>query len=415
MSKSNAHQTVCLGCGCACDDIEIVEISENETPTIRNACELGEVWLAGTRDGARCEVEGKEVALAEAISAAAERLSERLGAVLVYVGDDLSIAAHGDAIGLADRWGATIDGPAADTVAEGMLATARRGRSSGTLGELRHGVDLVLWWGIDPDERYPRFVERFIAAGRFDGADRRQVAVDVGVERGPEAVPDRIGIPPEEELETIGQLRGILRGSWRGEPLAGAQRLAECCRDGGRIGIVYDAEPRAEVPTGRAEALQLLAQQLYGEKRTATWGLRAGGNRNGWESVMTWQTGFPFGVDFGAGWPRFVGEESVAGRLDRERYETVLMLGRWDAVPPEVQEGFGGTRVVVIGPRATEAPWRIEVAIETGRVGIHEEGLVARMDDVPLMARPWRDHPHRMREILARLDEAIVGRRGEET
>ena len=128
---------------------------------------------------------------------------------------------------------------------------------------------------------------------------------------------------------------------------------------------------------------------------------------------MTWQTGFPFGVDFGAGSPRFVGEESVARRLERGRYETVLMLGCWDAVPPEVQEGFGGTRTVVIGPRATEAPWRVEVAIETGRVGIHEEGLVARMDDVPLMARPWRNHPHRMREILARLDEAVFGRRGE--
>lgn len=412
MSNSDVHHAICLGCGCACDDIEIVGRDGESAPAIRNACGLGEVWLAGAHDGARCEVEGREVALAQAILAAADRLRERLGAVLVYVGDDLSIAAQGEAIGLADCWGATIDGPAADTIAEGMLAAARRGRSSGTLGELRHEADLVLWWGVDPGERYPRFIERFIAANRLNDAQRRQVAVDIGAGRGPGAVAERVEVAPDEEIEVIGQLRGMLRGTWRGEALAGAQRLMELCQGRGRIGIVYDAEPRHGVPAGRAEALQLLAQQWYGEQRAAVWALRAGGNRNGWESVMTWRSGFPFGVDFGGGTPRFVGEESVARRLERGRYETVLLLGRWDAVPAEVWAGFGRTRLIIVGPRATEAASPVEVAIETGRVGIHEDGLVARMDDVPLVARPWRDHPHAMREILARFGTAVDERRG---
>jgi formylmethanofuran dehydrogenase subunit B len=38
----------------------------------------------------------------------------------------------------------------------------------------------------------------------------------------------------------------------------------------------------------------------------------------------------------------------------------------------------------VVGPRASEAPFATDVAIDTGVAGIHEAGVAYRMDDVPL-------------------------------
>ena len=57
--------------------------------------------------------------------------------------------------------------------------------------------------------------------------------------------------------------------------------------------------------------------------------------------------------------------------------------------------GGAGSRspVIVIGPRASEAPFAVRVAIDTGVAGIHEAGTAYRMDEVPLPLRPplgWR-------------------------
>jgi formylmethanofuran dehydrogenase subunit B len=38
----------------------------------------------------------------------------------------------------------------------------------------------------------------------------------------------------------------------------------------------------------------------------------------------------------------------------------------------------------VIGPRASDAPFAAEVAIDTGVAGIHDAGIAYRLDDVPL-------------------------------
>jgi formylmethanofuran dehydrogenase subunit B len=44
--------------------------------------------------------------------------------------------------------------------------------------------------------------------------------------------------------------------------------------------------------------------------------------------------------------------------------------------------------VIVVGPRASESPFPVRVAIDTGVAGIHEGGTAYRMDDVPLRLRP---------------------------
>ena len=53
-------------------------------------------------------------------------------------------------------------------------------------------------------------------------------------------------------------------------------------------------------------------------------------------------------------------------------------------MPDVVRSALTGRRIAVIGPRATEAPFEVEAAIDTGVAGIHEPGIGYRMDDVPL-------------------------------
>jgi formylmethanofuran dehydrogenase subunit B len=97
---------------------------------------------------------------------------------------------------------------------------------------------------------------------------------------------------------------------------------------------------------------------------------------------MTWQTGFPFGVDFSSGAPRYRPEEPASAAV--QRMASVLIVGAARRIPDEVVRGLAGRRVAVIGPRANDAPFATDVAIDTGVAGIHEAGIAYRLDDVPL-------------------------------
>src|SRR5690606_33864149 len=98
--------------------------------------------------------------------------------------------------------------------------------------------------------------------------------------------------------------------------------------------IVYDAEPPERGGDGgvperswRAEALIIFAQQLNARIRCSLMGLRAGGNRNGAEAVLTWQSGFPMTVDYSRGFPRYRPDESSAALLERGAVDAMVVVG----------------------------------------------------------------------------------------
>ena len=413
MPASLPQLATCLGCGCLCDDIQLT-IAENKIVSLENACPLGERWFGDGDYPTRVEVDGRPAAIDVALRETADRLVRNPASLLILISDDLSIEAHRGAVALSDWLGATIDGLAADTVASGMLAAARRGRVSGTLGELRHRADLVLWWGCDPMARYPRFVERFIDAPSQFVKQRRQIGIDIGAATGPSALRHRLEINPGDELDTIGELRAHLAERLFDPPSPTVQTLLEACQTASNIAILFDAEPTEDFhDPGRAESLLGLAQQLHDTRRASVWGLRAGGNRNGFESVLTWQTGFPMSVDFGTGHPAFVVQESVAERLARGRYQTALVIGSPDSIPAAIRERLAGIETIAIGPVASEADFHPHIRIDTGRAGIHEDGIVLRMDDVPLETFAFIEHPHEAGQLINRLVELTCQRKGQ--
>src|SRR5207244_13105132 len=86
-------------------------------------------------------------------------------------------------------------------IAAGILASQRRGRAAATLGEIRQRADLVVFWGVDPADRYPRYASRYAVdppgLQAPDGRNsRRVVALDVGPSRRAAAADDPVAIAP---------------------------------------------------------------------------------------------------------------------------------------------------------------------------------------------------------------------------
>jgi formylmethanofuran dehydrogenase subunit B len=172
-------------------------------------------------------------------------------------------------------------------------------------------------------------------------------------------------------------------------PLSGAAELARAMSAARYVALVADGEPETSAPDGdRAEALISLAQALNGPTRCALSTLRGGGNRSGAEAVLTWQTGFPFAVDFAPGFPTYRPHAGAAELLASGAVDRALVVGAPHTLPDSVARGLTGLPNVAIGPRASAAAFTPAVAIDTGVAGIHEGGTAFRMDDVPLPLRP---------------------------
>jgi formylmethanofuran dehydrogenase subunit B len=185
-------------------------------------------------------------------------------------------------------------------------------------------------------------------------------------------------------------MRATVSGNAIAEPPAGLQPAVEAARlllQATYAVIVLEAEPGAErAEAARSEGLIALTQALNGSTRAALTSLRAGGNRTGAEAALTWQTGFPMAVDFSRGYPRYAPERQALAHVPDTA--AALVAGSIDGIPDDAAAAFGRIPTVLIGPRASQAPFAPRVAIDTGVAGIHEDGTGYRLDDIPLPLRP---------------------------
>ena len=384
------HAT-CLGCGCACDDIR-VRVNGDLILETTSTCALGATWFGDGRVPTAIRIGSRSGALDEALTATVSLL-QSAREPLIYLAPELSCEAQREATGLADRVHGVLDTISSATVLPSILAAQERGRTTATLGEIRQRADAIVFWGVDPRTRYPRFASRYApdAAGlHIEGRSGRHVmAIDIGPARGPEDADSRVPVNAVDEVDFLGVLTAHIRrpGTSIAQTLDRlAAPLAARLATAQYIALIADGEPAtADAATGRgdpqrAAALIALAHALNGSTRCALITLRGGGNRSGAEAVLTAETGFPTGVMFSRGYPVYRPHDAIR-TTDR-----LLVVGDAAQMPTEILNRFAPDARAIIGPRASLHA--AVAAIDTGVAGVHVNGTALRMDDVPLRLRP---------------------------
>ena len=424
MTESSVTGNVtCLGCGCACDDIEVV-VASDRIVDARNACRLGRRWFGDGQVPSVIRVDGADVSLEQAVRSAATRLCAS-ARPLVYLAPALSCEAQREAVATADLLRARLDSVTSSTALLAVLASQERGSASATLGELRNRADVIVFWGVDLEGRYPRFASRYAPdpPGVYVPNGRRSrtvIAVDVGQSTATVDSDVRAAIEPADELATLTALEAFVRSpevSGNHASLADrsrntARELATALLAARYTALVYDAEPdaRSERTSARFEALASVAQALNDRTRCAALALRAGGNRSGADSVLVAQTGYPCAIDFARGYPRYVPHAGTALGIRRGNgVDAMLMVGDPMGITSDVAASLSGVHTaVVIGPHASTTAWGAQsVIIDTGIDGIHTSGTAFRTDDVPLPLRATLSAPRSTAETLRAVTSAI--------
>jgi formylmethanofuran dehydrogenase subunit B len=146
-----------------------------------------------------------------------------------------------------------------------------------------------------------------------------------------------------------------------------------------------------------SEAVLALARDMNRYTRFTAKPMRGHGNVTGADNVVTWQTGYPFGVNLNRGYPRFnPGEFTTSDVLARGEADAAMIIAS-DPMSNFSQPARDHLRripTVVLDPKLSETAKVATVAFTTSVYGINTPGTVYRMDDVPISLRPAFDSPY---------------------
>ena len=424
---------VCTACGCLCDDIDLTTSADSNfgRTTIvaaARACTLGKRWFFETAtrdDGPVCTIDGRPATLAEGIDRAA-RLLLAAGYPLIYGLSQTTCEAQRIAVGMGDRLGAVVD--VAGASRRTLLGATFHGvgEATCTLGEVRNRGDLLVYWGADPAEDQPRHftkhaltpVGRFLPGGR---RDRYVVLVDTRRTRTADVCDEFIRIRDDAHFEALWTLRALAAGVDLdaaaverdvGVPLPVWQALVERMKRAVYGALLYD--DRLSAADGgplAVEGLSALTRDLNAYARFVSVGLGSAGNGAGASNVLTWQTGFAYGVNFARGYPRSNASEFTAERvLARREADVVLAVGAGNVgeLGDAARRHWNTITKIVVGADPADAS-SATVRFRTAPYGLAAPGTVHRADGVALALRPARaaTRPDDL-EVLSRLERRIA-------
>jgi formylmethanofuran dehydrogenase subunit B len=113
-------------------------------------------------------------------------------------------------------------------------------------------------------------------------------------------------------------------------------------------------------------------------------------NVTGANKTSTWQTGYPFAVDFSRGYPRYQpGEYTAVDMLSRGDVDAMLNVAA-DPVahfPREALATLSRIPIVNLDPKKNMTSLIASVNIPTALSGIECDGAAVRMDGLPLYLR----------------------------
>jgi formylmethanofuran dehydrogenase subunit B len=442
-----AVSATCPVCGTLCDDIELV-VRDNIIEQARNACAIGEAkFLNCQKDRLRTPLIRKGGQLVEtswdlALQRSAEILANASYPVL-YGWSSTSCEAIRKGLELAEEVGGVIDNTSTVCHGPSILSIQDVGISSCTLGQLRHRADLVIYWGCDPWSAHPRHIERYttFSEGRFRGSNwrryvkqfyarqlekrvrraaslgpkstvpeptvrathlpfsttqgaRKMMVVDARRTRTADAADYFLEVKPNTDYEIMQALRMLVRGEdpdveeVAGVPVEELEEVADVMTRS-ELGILFFGVGLT-MSLGKLrniDAALSLVRDLNRRTKFLIMPMRGHFNVTGANVVFTWQTGYPYAVDFSEGYPRYnPGETSTVDILSRGESDAALVIAS-DPVsnfPRAAVQNLVHNPLIVIDPLETPTSLMADVVLPSTFVGIETEGTAYRMDHVPL-------------------------------
>ena len=156
-----------------------------------------------------------------------------------------------------------------------------------------------------------------------------------------------------------------------------------------------------------------LAAELNRHTKFLLTPMRGHYNVAGANTVTTWQTGYPYAVDFSRGYPRYnPGEFTSIDLLAKGETDAVLIVASDPAAtfPASAVKNLAYVPVITLDQKITPTTMISKVAIPVATAGVEAEGTAYRMDGVALRLKKLADPPDGLlsdKEVLAMINEKL--------
>jgi len=293
------------------------------------------------------------------------------------------------------------------------------------LGEVKNRADFIVYWGGNPAECHPRHFTKytlmqkspFLPRGR---KDRTMVLVDIRETKSVKAADVFLQVRPGKDFELITVLRAMIKD----QPISEAQiaetgLTIEQLQDfvarmkAARYGVFFFGMGLS-MTRGKhmnSAALLTLAAEMNAFTKFVAMPMRGHGNVTGADVIMRWQTGYPFGISFNRGYPRYnPGEFSTVDVLVRGDTDCAFIIGAdpGATMPQPAIDHLAKVPTIVLDPHVTHTSRLARVHITTAPAGISAPGTAYRMDEIPLPLRPALKSPYPSdEEVVRRIKETL--------
>jgi formylmethanofuran dehydrogenase subunit B len=424
-----AKNIICPVCGASCDDIQ-VEFSSGRIVT-RNACKMGNAKFQeivsshrireplirenkenkGNKDNGHNEHNEsfRRASFDEAIRKTAEILVNAKRP-LIFMGSETSCEAMEVGLHLGEFLGAVVDSNS--TVCHGPTAMGiqEAGRVGATAGQSKSRADLAVYWGSNPLESMPRHMSRYAIyprgywtrRGRFD---RTVITVDPRKSITAENSDLHIQLKPNSDYELLSALLTMLHGKRphssveeiTGVSISEMEEMLEMMKScnfgtiyvGLGIASSYGKHRNAEV------ALNLV-KELNNHTKFVIGALRGHCNVAGFNQIASYLYGYPFGLDFARGYPRYNPGEYTAVDLLRDRDVDAALIVSADLAshfPAPCAAYLAEIPVACIDIAPCPTTMISDVVLPGVIDAMECDGTFYRLDDVPVYFQPFTSSP----------------------
>jgi formylmethanofuran dehydrogenase subunit B len=299
--------------------------------------------------------------------------------------------------GVVDCITSVVDGLAAMGIQEagGIAATA---------GQSKIRSDLAIYWNADPMESMPRHMSRYsiyprgywTSRGRLD----RKIITISSCASGISNISDfNVRLKEGADFELLSALLAMLHGKDPHPPvevvtglcISQVRDLLEMMK-GCNFGVIY-LGPGFASSCGKYRNVELaikLVQELNGFTKFVFNSLRGHCNTGGFHQIASSLYGYPFGLDFSRGYPRYNPGEYTAVDLLRERDVDAALLissGLDCYLPMDCMEYLAEIPIISIDSFYSPIALISDVVLPGVVDAIECEGTLYRYDDVPLYSK----------------------------
>ncbi|TFG33938.1 formylmethanofuran dehydrogenase subunit B [Candidatus Thorarchaeota archaeon] len=411
------ENVVCPFCGCLCDDL-VITIDEGRIVKNQNGCPISRTKFLNYNHDRLLHSTiktdmSRETPLENAINQAALIISQSRR-LLVYGLSSAENDAHREAYKISELVGGVVDNTSSVCHGPAIIGTQESGEPQGSLAETRNRADLVIYWGANPQFAHPRHMSRYTKPlGEF--AKERQIWVfDIRKSITASIANRFIKLDPGYDLEVLESMRAILHGHTLDVDSVGGLSLDEISElvkvmKNSKYGVFFFglglSQSRGKYHN--VEAAIRLVQDLNSFTRWHIIPMRGHYNVTGANKTSTWQTGYPFAVDFSRGYPRYQpGEYTAVDMLARGECDVLLNIAA-DPVahfPRRALKHLKNIPIINLDPKRNLTSMIATVNIPAAIAGIECDGAAVRMDGLPLYLKKVVNPPNGIlpdREILS--------------